>query len=231
MLMVSAIRSIALATGAVLALSACGDTEIGTQNNCSTRADCAGRDHNKAATGKATEPSASSPSSSSADFAESAVPASYSLVYQHKTLGLTLPACDGDWYVDFEERTSKFYSDEEQRNMETQATNTGHKVPLDFYYANCVWGAFGSDNPWGIITTKPSSPEDCADSAQGAGMDSIKLNPGDNQGQVKPGTLICTVTDTGVAFFQVKSFGPSAGTGSMDSPSRLVLDVTLWKKG
>lgn len=55
-LSVGAMRGLALAVSAVLALSACGGTEIGTQNNCSTDADCTGRDHNEAGQGKATEP-------------------------------------------------------------------------------------------------------------------------------------------------------------------------------
>ncbi|MEV3871588.1 hypothetical protein [Streptomyces sp. NPDC049906] len=225
------IRGAVPAASAALALSACGGTEIGTQNNCSTGADCAGRDHNEAGQVRTTAPSASSPSPSSAVSAESAAPATYSLVYQHKTLGLTLPDCGGSWYADFEERTSKFYSDEDIRNMKTQAANNGQQVPLDFYYGNCIWGAFGSDNPWGIIPSKPTDPKDCADSAQSAGMDYVNLAPSKNQGQVKPGTLICTATDAGVALLQVKSFGGDAGSGSMHSPNRVVLDVTLWKKG
>ncbi|MFB7575674.1 NPCBM/NEW2 domain-containing protein [Streptomyces sp. NPDC056165] len=52
-----AIRGAALVASAVLALSACG-TKIGTQNNCNTGADCAGRDRN--GQGKTTEPPASS---------------------------------------------------------------------------------------------------------------------------------------------------------------------------
>lgn len=63
-LLVWAIRGGTLAVSAVLALSACGDgTKIGTQNNCSTGADCAGRDHNdEAGQGKSTEPPGSSAS-------------------------------------------------------------------------------------------------------------------------------------------------------------------------
>jgi hypothetical protein len=224
---VRAILGGALAVSAVLALSACGGTEIGTQNNCSTGADCAGRDHNQAGQGRTTESPASSPSPSPAASAESAAPA-YDLVYQSKPLGLTLPDCGGSWYADFEERTSKYYSDEDVSAMKTQATNNGQPVPLDFYYGNCVWGAFGSNNPWGIVPSKPTGAEDCADAAQSGGMDYVNLAPSKNQGQVKPGTLICTATDVGVALLQVKGFG---GDGSsMDSPGRVVLDVTLWKK-
>ncbi|MFF3212515.1 hypothetical protein ACFYYB_17825 [Streptomyces sp. NPDC002886] len=47
-----AVRGAALAASAVLALSSCGGTEIGTQNNCSTGADCAGHDVNGADQGK-----------------------------------------------------------------------------------------------------------------------------------------------------------------------------------
>ncbi|WP_146228985.1 hypothetical protein [Streptomyces sp. NWU339] len=202
----------------------------GTQNNCSTGADCAGRDHNEAGQGQPTEPPASSPSSPSAASAEAAAPTTYSLVYEHKPLGLSLPGCSGSWYADFEERTSKFYSDDDIRDMKAQAANNGQQVPLDFYYTNCAWGTFGSANPWGIVSSEPTGPEDCADSAQSAGMDSISLAPSENQGQVEPGTLICTVTDAGVALLQVKSFGPDAGSGAMHSPERVVLDVTLWKK-
>ncbi|MFC3236910.1 hypothetical protein [Streptomyces nitrosporeus] len=115
--------------------------------------------------------------------------------------------------------------------MKTQAANNGQQVSIDFYYGNCVWGAFGSANPWGVISSEPTGAEDCAESAQSSGMDYINLAPIKNQGQVKPGTLICTVTDAGVAFLRVKSFGPEAGSGSMNSPSRVVLYVTLWKKG
>ncbi|MGW7308024.1 hypothetical protein ACWGI1_20915 [Streptomyces sp. NPDC054835] len=224
------IRGAIPALSAVLALSACGGTEIGTQNNCSTGADCIGRDHNGSGH-TAPAPSASPPSPSSAGSAESAEAVTYSLVYEHKTVGLTLPDCGGSWYADFEDRTSKYYSDEDLRNMRTQAANNGQQVPLDFYYGNCVWGAFGSNNPWGIVSSKPTGAADCADSAHSAGMDYVNLAPRKNQGQVKPGTLICSATDAGVALLQVKSFGGEARSGSMSTPDRVVLDVTLWRKG
>ncbi|MET9587086.1 hypothetical protein ABZY10_29155 [Streptomyces sp. NPDC006539] len=212
---------------AVLALSACGGTEIGTQNNCSTGADCVGRDHNEAGQGRATEPPESSPSPSSAASA-SAAPTTYSPVYEHKTFGLTLSEyCDGVWYADFEERTSKYYSDDDISNMKTQATNSGQQLPLDFYYGGCYWGAFGSDHPWGIVPSKPTGPEDCASSAQSAGLDYVNLQPDKNEGRVKPGTLICTVTDAGVALIQVKSL---RGSNSMHTPEHVDLDVTLWKE-
>ncbi|MFD7407761.1 hypothetical protein ACFV7R_35035 [Streptomyces sp. NPDC059866] len=219
-----------MAVSAVLALSACGGTEIGTQNNCSTGADCAGRDHAEGGQGKTKEPPESSPSPSSAASAESAAPPTYSLVYEHKTFGLTLwEFCgEGTWYADFEGRTSKFYSADDVSNMETQATDSGQQLPLDFYYGGCFWGAFGSDNPWGIVSSKPTGPEDCASSAQSAGLSHINLQPDKNEGQVKPGTLICTVTDAGVALIQVKSL---RGSNSMDTPEHVDLDVTLWKKG
>jgi hypothetical protein len=147
-------------------------------------------------------------------------------------LGLSLPDCGGSWYADFEERTSKFYEGDDITNMETQADNNGQQMPLDFYYTSCVWGVFGSKNPWGIVPEEPMNPEDCADSAKSGGMESISLSPNDNQGRVKPGaTLICTLTDAGVALLRVKSFGPEAGSGSMHSPSNVMLDVTLWGKG
>lgn len=222
---VAATRGVSLAVGSVLALSACGGTEIGTVNNCTTGAHCAGRDHNETVQDKTAQSPGTSPPPSAA---ASAAPATYSLVYQNKPLGLAEPDCIGSWYADFEERTSKFYSDEEISDMKRQATDSGQQMPLDFYYGNCAWGAFGSDHPWGVVASEPANPEDCEDAAKSGGMDYVNLHPRKDTGQVKPGTLICTLTDAGVALLQVKSFERPDST---DSPTRVALDVTLWKKG
>ncbi|MBZ6295887.1 hypothetical protein ACWCQJ_31685 [Streptomyces olivaceus] len=151
-------------------------------------------------------------------------------MYEGKPVGLSLPDCGGSWYADFEDRTSKYYDDDDLSNMKTQAANTGQHLPLDFYYANCAWGGFGSQNPWSLVSEEPTSPEDCADAAKSGGMDTISLAPRKNEGRVKPGaTLICTITDAGVAFLKVKEFGPEAS--SMGAPASVTLDVTLWKQG
>ncbi|MFZ4176655.1 hypothetical protein ACOZCI_20500 [Streptomyces griseoincarnatus] len=214
-----------------MTLTGCGGTTI--ENNCSTGADC-GRDHRGSTQSHATDqgkvavPSTGPSTSVAPD--KSPTQAAYSLVYEGKQVGLSLPDCAGGWYADFEERTSKFYSDDDLSNMESQAANTGQQLPLDFYYRNCAWGGFGSQNPWSIVSEEPASPTDCADAAKSGGMDTISLAPVKNEGRVKPGaTLICTITDAGVAFLKVKEFGPEAS--SMRAPASVALDVTLWKQG
>ncbi|MEU4680497.1 hypothetical protein [Micromonospora sp. NPDC023737] len=131
--------------------------------------------------------------------------------------------------VDFEGGTSRSYLKEDLDNELTAAKESGQRIKYDMLYNNCVWGYFDSYGDATLLDEQPASPEKCSEAALSGGWDGKELYPGYNKGEIRPGVIICTTTDQGVALVVMKAM-TGGEANSMNTPEHVTMRVSLWKK-
>lgn len=172
----------ALAFGAILALSSCGGMEM----NCSGKAQCAGHnnEHNEDGNSKPEQ----TPASSHPEGPPPSTPAPFKQLYSNRTLRIGLPVpsnCNSS--VDF---------DEGRAWSEDKVSPDGSELDLRACYIE--FGQYVNARSAGISDNPTPSPEACLEAARSGGLQTIedwgevyKAKP------IKAGMTLCFETEEG----------------------------------
>ncbi|MFE7385105.1 hypothetical protein ACFU9F_32615 [Streptomyces zhihengii] len=204
--------SAALVVGGILALSACGGTEIGTQNNCTTSADCAGGDQDNDQ-GTTSGTSAGSPSfsgsassssseSSPSPAGESPLPG-YGIKADRDAISLPKP----DTY------------EPGKLDIDKIRTSRGGKDDAELVYES-TWGNLQADSDAVIGKSSQSRPsvEECIQHAERGAIGELEAS------DLRPGDALCIVSaDENVAWMRF------VGRGSGSLPP-LQFELTVWQR-